>query len=168
MALRNILVDGDSTLRKKSRDVTAFNNRLHILLDDMLDTLHNANGAGLAAPQVGILRRVAIVLNFKENGKEEVIELINPEIIEVSGEQYGIEGCLSIPGVCGYVSRPIHVKVRALNRYGKPFTAEGEGLTARAFCHEIDHLNGILYKDLADKLLTSEEYAEIEGTNTED
>ncbi len=165
MAMRRILTDGDRSLRKKSRDVTAFNERLHILLDDMLETLHDANGVGLAAPQVGILRRAVIVLEFPEGdeGKETIYELINPEVIETEGSQYGVEGCLSIPGYCGYVERPMRVKVRAFDRYGNPFEVEGEGLTARAFCHEIDHLDGILYKDKADKMYTNEEYDELEN-----
>ena len=165
MALRRILTDEDRSLRKKSREVTAFNERLHILLDDMLETLHDANGVGLAAPQVGILRRAVIVLEFPEEdeGSETVYELINPEIIEAEGSQYGVEGCLSVPGYCGYVERPMRVKVKAFDRYGNPFEAEGEGLTARAFCHEIDHLDGILYKDKADKMYTNEEYEELEN-----
>lgn len=165
MAYRKILIDGDKSLRKKSREVTAFNERLHILLDDMLETLHDANGVGLAAPQVGILRRVVIVLEFPDDSEdaEVIYELINPEIVETSGEQYGVEGCLSIPGYCGYVERPMRVKVRALDRFGNPFEVVGEGLTARAFCHEIDHLDGILYKDKADKMYTDEEYEKLES-----
>lgn len=142
MALRNIVKDGDSVLRKKCREVTAFDDRLHMLLDDMKETLDHANGAGLAAPQVGVLKRVALV-----SVDEDFFELINPEIIATEGEQTDPEGCLSIPGVCGTVSRPYKVTVKAQDRYGKEFTATGEGLLARAFCHELDHLDGILFKD---------------------
>ncbi len=142
MALRNIVKEGDQVLRKNCREVTDFNERLHILLDDMKDTLIEADGAGLAAPQVGILKRVAIV-----SVDEEFYEIINPEIIAVEGEQTGPEGCLSVPGVYGSVSRPMKVTVKAKDRYGKEFTVSGEGLLARAFCHEIDHLDGILFKD---------------------
>jgi len=142
MALRNIVTEGDPVLRKTCREVTEFNDRLHTLLDDMKETLIQANGAGLAAPQVGVLRRVAIV-----SVDEDYFELINPEIIKTEGEETSPEGCLSIPGVCGTVSRPYKVTVKAQDRYGKEYTARGEGLLARAFCHEIDHLDGILYTD---------------------
>lgn len=142
MALRNIAKEGDSVLRKSCREVTEFNDRLHILLDDMRETLIEADGAGLAAPQVGILRRVAIV-----SVDDEYYEIINPEIIASEGEQTGPEGCLSVPGVYGSVSRPMRVTVKARDRYGKEFTVSGEGLLARAFCHEIDHLDGTLFKD---------------------
>lgn len=142
MALRNIVKEGDQVLRKNCREVTDFNDRLHILLDDMKETLIMADGAGLAAPQVGILKRVAIV-----SVDDEYYEIINPEIIAVEGEQTGPEGCLSVPGVYGSVSRPMKVTVKAQDRYGKEFTVSGEGLLARAFCHEIDHLDGILFKD---------------------
>ena len=156
MALRNILTDQDPTLYKVSRPVPEFNERLHILLDDMQETLAKANGAGLAAPQVGVLRRAVLV----DNG-EEVLELINPEILEQSGEQYGLEGCLSVPGKYGYVRRPNFVKVRAQDRYGNWFEAEGEELTARAFCHEIEHLDGHLYTEKVDRFLTDEELEEL-------
>ncbi len=129
---------------------------VHILLDDMQETLAKANGAGLAAPQVGVLRRAVLV----DNG-EEVLELINPEILEQSGEQYGLEGCLSVPGKYGYVRRPNFVKVRAQDRYGNWFEAEGEELTARAFCHEIEHLDGHLYTEKVDRFLTDEELEEL-------
>lgn len=160
MALRNILHDGDPTLNKKSRPVTEFNKRLHILLDDMRETLEKADGVGLAAPQVGILRRVVLVVdteNEELSPEEQVIELINPEIIATSGEQEGPEGCLSVPNVYGIVRRPSHVKVKAQDRFGKPFEVEGKFLTARAFCHEIDHLNGILFTSIADEILTPEQ-----------
>ena len=142
MALRNIVKDGDEVLRKVCRPVTEFNERLHVLLDDMKETLISADGAGLAAPQVGVMRRIAIV-----SVDEKYFELINPEIIEYSGEEISPEGCLSIPGVVGTVNRPYKVTVKAQDRFGKEYTATGEGLLARAFCHEIDHLAGILFKD---------------------
>ncbi len=142
MALRNIVKDGDPILRKKCREVTEFNERLNVLLDDMRETLVLANGAGLAAPQVGVLKRVAIV-----SVDDAFYELINPEIIETEGEEISPEGCLSLPGICGTVNRPYKVTVRAQDRFGKTFIARGEGLLARAFCHEIDHLDGILFED---------------------
>ncbi len=142
MALRNILQRDDELLRKKSREVTEFNERLHILLEDMHDTLVAANGAGLAAPQVGVLRRAVIV-----SVEDDYFELINPTIIKSSGEQTDPEGCLSVQGVCGTVSRPSKVTVRAQDRDGRWFEVTGEGMLARAFCHEIDHLDGILFTD---------------------
>ena len=142
MALRNIVKDGDPVLRKKCRAVTEFNERLHILLDDMKETLINANGAGLAAPQVGVLKRVAVV-----SVDDVYVEIVNPEIISAEGEEILPEGCLSIPEVCGTVSRPYKVTVKAQDRYGKEFTVSGEEILARAFCHEIDHLDGILFMD---------------------
>jgi peptide deformylase len=159
MAIRNILTDGDPTLNKKCRAITDFDDRLHTLLDDMRDTLAQAGGVGLAAPQVGVLRRAVIVLetNVEEDEEEYFIELINPEIIETAGEQTGSEGCLSVPGEYGIVTRPEWVKVRAQDRYGNTFEVEGTGLTARCFCHEIDHLNGILFTSLAERMLTPEE-----------
>jgi len=176
MAIRNILHDDDPLLLKKSRPVTEFNERLHTLLDDMRETLLQANGVGLAAPQVGVLRRVVLVVDTNrknENGEElppeeAMIELINPEIVAASGEQVGPEGCLSIPGVYGIVKRPDLVKVRAFDRYGKPFEAWGTGLTARAFCHEIDHLNGVLFTSLAEKILTPEELEKMYGGGDEE
>lgn len=159
MARRNILVKGEATLSKHSRPVTEFNERLHTLLDDMAETLATENGVGLAAPQVGVLRRAVIVLetNVPEGEDEYIIELINPEIIERSGEQYGPEGCLSVPGEFGLVKRPFRVKVRAQNRNGEWFEVEGTGLTGRCFCHELDHLDGILFTDICDRILTEEE-----------
>jgi len=162
MALRNILTDGDKTLNKKSRPVTDFNQRLWDLLDDMAETLFEASGLGLAAPQVGILRRAALVIESGDDEEEDVlIELINPEIIESSGEQDGLEGCLSVPGVWGLVKRPMRVKVRAQDRFGKFFEIEGEGITARAFCHELAHLEGQLFTEVAHKILSSEELEEL-------
>jgi peptide deformylase len=146
MAKLKILKDGDTALRLKSRPVSDINKRILTLLDDMTETMRHADGVGLAAPQVGVLRRVVVI----ECEPGEVLELINPVIVERSGEQYEIEGCLSVPGRQGYTHRPMHVKVEALNRAGEKVTLEGEGLLARAFCHEIDHLDGILYIDHAD------------------
>ena len=136
-----------------------FDNRLHVLLDDMAETLNTSNGVGLAAPQVGVLRRVVLVVetNVPEGEEEFIIELINPEIISAEGEQRGSEGCLSVPDQFGIVTRPEKVTVRAQDRYGNWFEREGEGLTARCFCHEIDHLNGILFTSLAERMLTEEE-----------
>lgn len=161
MALRKIVLRGDDCLTKVCRPVTDFNPRLHQLLDDMKETLLSANGAGLAAPQVGVLRRACIVLDEET---EEIIELINPEIIAQSGEQTGLEGCLSVPGKYAIVTRPNLVRVRAFDRDGAPFETEGEGLTARAFCHEIEHLDGHLFVEHTDHLLTDEELqAYVEG-----
>ena len=149
MAIRNIRVDDDPILRKKSREVTEFNDRLFELLDDMKDTLYKSGGVGLAAPQVGVLRRV-VVMDVSED-RSDYIELINPEIYEEDGSQTGNEGCLSLPGLCGVVTRPMVVKVKAQNRDGKWCLYKGEGLKARCFCHEIDHLEGVLYKDRLDE-----------------
>lgn len=163
MALRKIVEVGDECLLKKCRPVTEFNKRLHELLDDMAETLTDASGAGLAAPQVGVLRRVCLVL---DEDSEEYLELINPEIIETRGEQTGIEGCLSLPGKWGIVERPNYVRVRAQDRDGNWFEAEGEELTARAFCHEIEHLDGHLFSEHVEHFLTDEEleaYMEAES-----
>ena len=149
MAIRNIRVDDDPILRKKSRPVTEFNDRLFELLDDMKDTLYKSGGVGLAAPQVGVLRRV-VVMDVSED-RSDYIELINPEIYEEDGSQTGNEGCLSLPGLCGVVTRPMVVKVKAQNREGKWCLYKGEGLKARCFCHELDHLDGVLYKDKLDE-----------------
>ena len=168
MGTRNILQGTEPTLRKKSRVVTDFNPRLHKLLDDLRDTMLASNGLGLAAPQVGVLRRVVLVVDTNvepEEGSDEpvekIIELVNPEIVSSSGEEDSSEGCLSMPGIYGMVKRPEVVKVKAQDRNGNEFEVWGEGLTARAFCHEIDHLNGILFADLASRLLTEEELAEM-------
>ena len=159
MALRNIVEKGDAVLAKKCRPVTDFNEKLHTMLDDMADTLVKANGLGLAAPQVGILRRAVLVVetNHPEDEDDYIVELINPEIIARSGEQSGPEGCLSVPGVYGWVTRPDVVTVRAQDRDGEWFELTGEGLTARAFCHELDHLDGIVYTEVMDRFLTEEE-----------
>ncbi len=159
MALRNIVKNGDSILDKHSRKVTEFNDRLFTLLDDMTETLLESGGVGLAAVQVGVLRRAVIVIetNVPEGENDIVIELLNPEIIEQDGEQTGPEGCLSFPGEYGVVTRPNHVKVRAQDRNGNYFEVEGEALTARCFCHEIDHLEGVLFPQRAQRMLTDEE-----------
>jgi len=158
MALRNIVTVGDSVLTKRCRPVTRFDSRLHILLDDMAETLYKSNGVGLAAPQVGVLRRVVLVDVGDEEG---YLELINPEIIAQSGSQTGVEGCLSVPGKYGVVTRPNVVTVRAQDRYGDWFEAEGEELIARCFCHELAHLEGQLYTEVADRMLTEEELHEL-------
>ncbi len=153
MAIRRIITQGDARLRKKCRQVTDFNRRLHDLLDDMRETLGEAQGAGLAAPQVGILRRAVIVLD----DDEQMLELVNPEVLEQSGEQTAPEGCLSVPGKWGMVTRPSYVKIRAQDRFGNWFEMEREGLTARCFCHEIEHLDGHLYVEHIDHFLSDEE-----------
>ena len=153
MALRRIALQGEECLAKVCRPVTEFNGRLHTLLDDMKDTLLDSGGVGLAAPQVGVLRRVCVVMNEDD----EIIELINPEIIKTEAEQTGLEGCLSVPGKYGVVTRPNVVRVRAQDRDGIFFDVEDEGLTARCFCHEIEHLDGHLFVEHTDHLLTDEE-----------
>ncbi len=170
MALRNILTEENPALRKVCRPYTDFNDRLHELLDDMKETLSQANGVGLAAPQVGILRRACIVMetNVPEGESEYFIELVNPEIIERNGEQEGGEGCLSLPEQYGIVKRPNHVKVRAQDRNGNFFEVEGDGLTARCFCHEIDHLDGVLFTDRASRMLSDKEIQEMYGGDDEE
>ena len=152
MGLRKILTDKDPALHKTCKNVVNFDERLHKLLDDMRETLLDSGGVGLAAPQVGILRRVVLV----DNG-EEILELVNPTLVETDGEQEGPEGCLSIPGLYGLVKRPYYAKVRAQDRDGNWFEAEGEELTARCFCHELDHLDGILYTEVMERLLSEDE-----------
>ena len=155
MGLRKILTDKDPALHKVCRKVENFDSRLFKLLDDMRDTLIESGGVGLAAPQVGILRRVVLVdVGMEEN---EIVEFINPELIETEGEQYGPEGCLSVPGKYGLVKRPMIARVRAQDRNGDWFEAEGEELIARCFCHELDHLDGIVYTEVMDRYLTEEE-----------
>lgn len=144
MAKREILKFGDETLRQHSEEVTEFNEELWQLLDDMYDTMIDANGIGLAAPQIGVLKRVVVIDVDDDNG---IIELINPVITLMRGKQYEPEGCLSYPDKSGIVKRPARVRVKAFNRYGKKVEYHGKDLLARAFCHEIDHLNGILYED---------------------
>jgi len=193
MATREILRDGEHDLSGKSRVVTDFNKRLHILLDDMRETLIEANGLGLAAPQVGVFRRAVLIVKsnnehegsdrdvnddddddddeilneemdeeqYREWLSEQIIELVNPEIIIKEGEQSGSEGCLSVPGVYGIVTRPETVVVRAQNRHGDTFELEVSNLAARAVCHEVDHLDGVLFTSLAERFLTEEELAEL-------
>ena len=152
MGLRKILTDKEPALHKVCKPVTNFDAKLHKLLDDMHETLIDSDGVGLAAPQVGILRRVVLV----DNG-EKILELVNPTLLETSGEQIGAEGCLSVPGKYGLVKRPYYAKVRAQDRNGQWYEAEGEELIARCFCHELDHLDGILYTHVMDRFLTEEE-----------
>jgi len=155
MGLRKILTDKDPALHKVCKPVTAFDAKLHKLLDDMRETLIDSNGVGLAAPQVGILRRVFLV-DVGLNG-EDILECINPEILETDGEQEGAEGCLSVPGRYGLVKRPYWVKIRAQDRNGDWFEAEGEEIIGRCFCHEYDHLDGIVYTEVMERFLTEEE-----------
>ena len=152
MGLRKILTDKDPALHKVCKPMVNFDDRLFRLLADMKDTLIDSGGVGLAAPQVGILRRVVLV----DTG-EEILELINPTLVAVDGEQTGPEGCLSVPGKYGLVTRPDWAKVRAQDRHGNWFEAEGEELIARCFCHELDHLDGIVYTQVMDRFLTDEE-----------
>lgn len=159
MALRKILTQGDSALEKVCRPVEKFDRRLHILLDDMKETLVDSGGVGLAAPQVGILRRVVVV----EDAQEQIIELVNPEIIYQEGEQDGFEGCLSVPGMYGKVIRPNLVTVRAQDREGNVFEVSGEGIVARCFCHETEHLDGHLFVEHTDRLYTLEELEAMEA-----
>ncbi len=155
MGLRKILTVSDPALHKVCKPVTAFDRKLHKLLDDMKETLADANGVGLAAPQVGILRRVVVV-----DVGDDVLELVNPELLETEGEQEGPEGCLSVPGKYGLVKRPYKAKVRAQDRNGEWFEVEGEELIARCFCHELDHLDGIVYTEVMERFLTDEEMEE--------
>ncbi len=158
MGLRKILTDQEPALHKVCKPVTAFDKKLHTLLDDMRETLIDSGGVGLAAPQVGILRRVVLV-----DIGDEILELVNPELLETDGEQEGAEGCLSVPGKYGLVKRPYWAKVRAQDRFGDWYEAEGEELIARCFCHELDHLDGIVYTEVMERYLTEEELmAEVE------
>ena len=152
MGLRKILTDKEPALHKTCKPVVSFDSKLHKLLDDMRETLIDSNGVGLAAPQVGILRRVVLV----DTG-DEILELINPTMVETDGEQVGPEGCLSVPGRYGLVKRPYYAKVRAQDRNGDWYEAEGEELIARCFCHELDHLDGIIYTEVMERWLTDEE-----------
>ncbi len=152
MGLRKILTDKEPALHKVCKPVEAFDSKLHKLLDDMRETLVDSGGVGLAAPQIGILRRVVVV----DTG-DEILELVNPEMLETSGEQEGPEGCLSVPGKYGLVKRPYYAKVKAQDRDGNWFEAEGEELIGRCFCHELDHLDGILYTQVMERFLTDEE-----------
>ena len=152
MAIRKIVTLGDDVLRKVCKKQEKFDKRLWTLLDDMADTMYKAEGVGLAAPQVGVLRRVVVI-----DVGDGLVEMINPVIVESSGKQCGREGCLSLPGRQGVVTRPNVVKVRAQDRYGEWFEAEGEELIGRCFCHENDHLNGIVYTEVMDRFLTQDE-----------
>ena len=152
MGLRKILTVSDPALHKVCKPMVNFDNRLFRLLEDMKETLIDSGGVGLAAPQVGILRRVVLV----DTG-EEILELINPKLVAVDGEQIGAEGCLSVPGKYGLVKRPYWAKVRAQDRHGNWFEAEGEELIARCFCHELDHLDGVVYTEVMERYLTEEE-----------
>lgn len=153
MALRNIIVEGDEILRKKCREVTEVDERIQLILDDMLETMRAYNGVGIAAPQVGILKRMFII----EVEEGDVIEMINPEIIETRGAVWEDEGCLSLPGLIGMVERPEYVKIKGLDRFGNEVVHEAEGFKAVAFCHENDHLDGILYTDKAKDVRDAEE-----------
>ncbi len=152
MGLRKILTDKEPSLHKVCRPVEKFDGKLHKLLDDMVETMIDAHGVGLAAPQVGILRRIVVV-----NTGEEVLELVNPTLLETDGEQIGAEGCLSVPGKYGLVKRPYYAKVRAQDRFGDWYEVEGEELIARCFCHELDHLDGIVYTEVMERFLRDEE-----------
>ena len=152
MGLRKILTDKDPSLHKVCRPVEKFDGRLHKLLDDMVETMQDAHGVGLAAPQIGILRRVVVV----DTG-EGVLELVNPVLLETSGEELGPEGCLSVPGKYGLVKRPYYAKVRAQDRNGDWYEAEGEEIIARCFCHELDHLDGIVHTEVMERFLLDEE-----------
>lgn len=153
MAVREILTDRDPALHKKCHPVTQFDEKLWNLIDDMRETLAKANGAGLAAPQIGILRRVVLVVD----DNDKMLELVNPELIGQDGEQDGLEGCLSVPGMWGFVTRPMWAKVRAQDRNGNWFEAEGEEIVARCFCHELEHLDGHVFTEHADRLYNNEE-----------
>ena len=159
MAILHILDESDDTLRMKSREVTEITPRILMLLDDMAETLHKAQGVGLAAPQVGVLRRIVLV----ETEPGQLYELINPVIVEKEGEQREVEGCLSLPGQWGYTVRPKKVTVEATNRAGERVRYTGEDLLARAFCHELDHLDGVLFKDNSPHMLNKKEIREYFG-----
>lgn len=156
MAIRQIRIDGDPILRKVSREVKEINERIEILLEDMVDTMYENEGVGLAAPQIGVLRKVVVI-----DIGDGVIKLINPEIIEKEGENIDVEGCLSVPNKIGTVNRPERVKVKYLNEFGEEKIIEGTGLLAKALCHEIDHLNGILFIDkMIEEIIPEEQEAE--------
>ena len=163
MALRKILTQGDPVLGKVCRPVEKFDRRLHFLIDDLKETLEESGGVGLAAPQVGILRRVVIVMD----AEDQMIELVNPKIIHEEGEQDGLEGCLSVPGMYGKVKRPYSVTVRAQDRDGNFFEVSGEEMVARCFCHETEHLDGHLFVEHTDRLYTLEELEEMEENGEE-
>lgn len=158
MALRTIITQGDPALEKVCRPVEKFDERLHILLDDMKETLAESNGVGLAAPQIGILRRVVVVVDAEDN----MVELVNPVIVACEGEQTGLEGCLSVPGKYGVVTRPYKATVRAQDRNGQFFEVKGEAIVARCFFHELEHLDGHLFVEHTDRLYTVEELEAME------
>ena len=164
MALRNIREIGDPILNQRAKEVREMTPNLRALIEDMVETMRHANGVGLAAPQVGVLKRLVVI----ECEEGELHVLINPEIVERDGEQTGYEGCLSVPGKTGIVTRPNHVKVKALNENMEPVTVEGEELLARALCHELDHLDGHLYTEMAEGLYTNEELEEMQAEEDED
>ena len=165
MALRTILKKDtdEESLRKKSRPVTVFDDRLHRMIDDMVETLLDSGGVGLAAPQVGILRRIVVI----QREDESILELVNPVIVETAGEQTGLEGCLSVPGVWGEVVRPMTVTVKAQDRFGNEFRETASELIGRCFVHECEHLDGILFTDRADRLMTEEDLAREEEENAD-
>lgn len=158
MALRNLVFEGDPILRKKSKEVKNVDERIRMILDDMIETMHANNGCGIAAPQVGILKRMFVIES--EEGKR--IELINPEIVEQSGSATEYEGCLSVPEMVGKVERPTYIKIRGLDRFGKKVEYEAVDFEASAFCHENDHLNGVLYIDKATDIKKAEELSKEE------
>ena len=164
MALRNIREIGDPILNQRAKEVREMTPNLRALIEDMVETMRHANGVGLAAPQVGVLKRLVVI----ECEEGELHVLINPEIVEWDGEQTGYEGCLSVPGKTGIVTRPNHVKVKALDENMEPVTVEGEELLARALCHELDHLDGHLYTEMAEELYTNEELEEMQAEEDED
>ena len=164
MALRNIREIGDPILNQRAKEVREMTPNLRALIEDMVETMRHANGVGLAAPQVGVLKRLVVI----ECEEGELHVLINPEIIARDGEQTGYEGCLSVPGKTGIVTRPNHVKVKALNENMEPVTVEGEELLARALCHELDHLDGHLYTEMAEGLYTNEELEAMQAEEDED
>ena len=158
MSLRTILTQGDPALEKVCRPVEQFDQKLHDLLDDMKETLIDSNGVGLAAPQIGILRRVVVVMDAEDN----MVELVNPVMIASDGEQTGLEGCLSVPGKYGVVTRPSTATVRAQDRNGNFFEVSGEGIVARCFCHELEHLDGHLFVEHTQRLYTVDELDAME------
>lgn len=157
MAIRRIVKRGDPILRKRSREIIEINDRILGIIEDMAETLYKENGLGIAAPQIGILKRIVVI----DTG-EGLIELINPVILSIEGEQENTEGCLSVPGEFGLVKRPACVKIKALNRNGKRIELVGDGMLARAFCHEIDHLEGRLFTDIAIEIYSQEEIDDME------
>ena len=161
MALREVRLQGDPILKKPCRPVTRMTLRLSILIDDMLETMYSQNGVGLAAPQVGVLRQIVVVDVGEEGGGTGPIIMVNPKVVKTDGEQTGPEGCLSLPGKVGQVTRPEHVVIEALDRRMNPVTIEGDGLLARALCHEVDHLSGHMYTEIVEGPLQDAE--DVEG-----